>query len=115
MKTCGAAVARTVLICFQTCIASGAVLGFQDSPRLSLVLAFVLTTSLCDTFQIHPERLVAPFWHKIRGFQPTLALNSTSLAPASTHRLCTIPQNKRDTYPTPNVRISRSRAPPPLP
>lgn len=115
MKTCGVAVARTVLLCFQTCIATGAVLGFEDSPSLSLILAFVLTTSLCDTLEIYPERLIAPFWQELRGCHPTLAVDSAWPGPLSAQRLCILLRNAGDTYAAPEVRTCGSRGPPSLP
>jgi hypothetical protein len=104
---------RTVSLCFQTCTATGAVLAFQYSSGLSLILALVLATYLCDSaIEACADRLIAPFWQRVRGCQPAQALNSACLDPTSTHRLCTLPQNKRHSYATPNRRISRSRAPP---
>jgi hypothetical protein len=107
---------RTVSLCFQTCTATGAVLAFEYSSSASLILALVLATYLCDTaVEAYAERLIVPFWHRVRGCQPALVLNPACLDPTSTHRLCTLPQNKRHSYATPNVRISRSRAPPRVP
>jgi hypothetical protein len=107
---------ETVSLCLRTCTATGAVLAFEYYSSVSLVLALVLAAFLCDTtVEACAQRLIVPFWHRVRGCRLAPVLNSPCLNPTSTHRLCTLPQNKRDSYATPNVRISRSRAPPRVP
>lgn len=113
METYTSVINRTASLCFQTSTATGAMLGFEYSSSVSLILALVLAIFLCDTaVETYAERLIVPFWHRVRARRPALALNSACLDPTSTHRLCTLPQNKRHSYATPNRRISRSRAPP---
>ena len=107
---------ETVALCLRTCTATGAMLAFEYYSSVSLALALVLTAFLCDTaVEACADRFIVPFWHRVRGCRLAPVLDSPCLNPTSTHRLCTLPQNKRDSYATPNVRISRSRAPPRAP
>ena len=107
------AVSETVSLCVQTCTATGAVIALGCYSSVSAMLALVLAAFFCDTaVEAVAEHLFLPIWQRVRRCQPALALNSALLDPTSTHRLCTLPQNKRHSYTTPNVRITRSRAPP---
>lgn len=100
-------------LCLETCTVTGAVLSFEHSSSLSAVLALFLATCLCDSrLAARMVRLLEPVWHRMSGYQAAVPLDFACPAPTSTHRLCTLPQNKRDAYSTPNVRVSRTRAPP---
>ena len=81
---------------------------------ISATLALVLATFFCDpAVEAFAERLFLPMWQRVLRYRPAVeVLNSALLDPTSTHRLCTLPQNKQHSYSTPNVRIIRSRAPP---
>ncbi len=107
-------VAEALSLCFQTAAATGAVVAVSCYSSVSAMLALVLATCFCDTaVEAFAERLFLPIWQRVRRCRPAVeALNSTHLDPTSTHRLCTLPQNKRHSYATRNVRITRSRAPP---
>lgn len=107
------AVSETVSLCFQTATATGAVVAVGCYASVSAMLALVLATFFCDpAVEAFAEHLFLPIWQRVRRCQPALTLDSAHLDPTSTHRLCTLPQNKRQSYITPNVRITRSRAPP---
>ncbi len=107
------AVSETVSLCVQTCAATGAVIAVGCCSSMSAMLALVLATFFCDSaVEAVAEYLFLPIWQRVRRCQPALALDSACLDPTSTHRLCTLPQNKQHSYTTPNVRITRSRAPP---
>ncbi len=104
---------ETVSLCVQTATATGALVAMGCYSSVSAVLALVLATFFCDTaVEAFAERLFLPIWQRVRRCQPALNLDSAHLDPTSTHRLCTLPQNKRHSYTNPNVRITRSRAPP---
>lgn len=107
-------VSEALSLCFQTAAATGAVVAVGCYSSVSAMLALVLATFFCDTaVEAFAERLFLPIWQRVRRCRPAVeALNSAHLDPTSTHRLCTLPQNKRHSYATPNVRITRSRAPP---
>lgn len=113
MRSHSSIVEDSVSLCFEACTAAGAVLSYQYSSSLSVVLALILATYLWDSrLAACVERLIEPFCHRVRSWPAGLPLVSACPDPTSTHRLCTLPQNKRESYATPNVRISRTRAPP---
>lgn len=107
------AVSETISLCFQAATTTGAMVALGCYSSVTAMLALVLATFFCDTaVEAFAERLFLPIWQRVRRCQPVLTLDSAHLDPTSTHRLCTLPQNKRHSYNTPNVRITRSRAPP---
>ncbi len=114
MRTHNSLVKESLTICLETCTATGAVLSFQYSSSLSIILAVALATYLWDSrLAACVERLIEPLWHRMNDYPTVLAPGASAcLDPTSTHRMCTLPQNKRDSYRTPNVRVSRTRAPP---
>ncbi len=108
------AVSEALSLCVQAATATGAVVALGCYSSMSAMLALVLATFFCDpAVEAFAEHLFMPIWQRVRRCRPAVALNSACLDPTSTHRLCTLPQNKRHSYNTPNVRVTRSRAPPP--
>lgn len=113
MRSHHSSVKERVSICLETCTATGVLISFEYSSSLSIILAVALATYLWESkLAAYVERLIEPFWHRISSYPTALAPASPGLDPTSTHRLCTLPQNKRDAYRTPNVRVARTRAPP---
>ena len=111
-----AVVNQTVSFYLRPCAVAETALAFEYSSGVSLILALILAACLCDTtVEVCSDGLFAPFWDRARACRLAPVLCGACLDTTSTHRLCTLPQGKRDSYPTPNVRITRSRAPPRVP
>ncbi len=116
MRRQASIVEESVAICLETCTATGAVLSFQYSSGLGIFLALALAGYIWESrLAAYVEWLFEPLWRRVSSYSAALPGTCAGLDPTSTHRLCTLPQNKRDSYRTPNVRVSRPRAPPRAP
>ncbi len=103
----------SISFCLETCTATGAVIAYEYSSSLSIILALALATYLWESrLAAYVERLIEPFWNRISSYPTALAPAFPDLDPTSTHRLCTLPQNKRNSYRTPRARVAGPRAPP---
>jgi hypothetical protein len=108
-----AVVNQTVSFYLRPCAVAETALAFEYSSGVSLILALILAACLCDTtVEVCSDGLFAPFWDRARACRLAPVLSGACLDTTSTHRLCTLSQNKQHFYAKRCVRISRSRAPP---
>jgi hypothetical protein len=115
------AISGGAFLYFQTSSATSAVLGTEWSTRTDLVLVFALLTYfLCDSacsaaVGIFTERLITPFWHRVRKRRPALATSSSGGSRSLRHRLCSPLHNERCSRPCRSMQVSHNRAPPQVP
>ena len=89
---------------------------FGSRADILFVLALI-TYLLCDTayntLEIVTERLIAPFWHRVRKRRPARTTSSSGLSRSLRQWLCSPSRNEKNCRPTRFIQISHN--PPPLP
>ncbi len=97
------------------------VLNTEWSTRTDLFLIFALVTYLfCDTacstiLEIFTERLIAPFWHRVRERRPASTASSAAGSRSLRQWLCSPSRNEKNSRPCRSTRVSHNRAPPHIP
>jgi hypothetical protein len=97
------------------------VLNTEWSARTDLLLALVLVTCFfCDTacstaLEIFAERLIAPFWDRVRERRPASTASSAGVSRSLRQWLCSPSRNEKNSRPCRSTRVSQNRAPPQIP
>jgi hypothetical protein len=106
---------------FQGNASANPVVNTQWSTSTDLLLVLVLVTCFfCDTacstaLGIFTERLIAPFWHRVRERRPASTASSTGGSRSLRQWLCSPSRNEKDSRPCRSTRVSHNRAPPQIP
>lgn len=89
----------------------------QSDPILLLVLlTYCFYPSACHSaVETFAEKLIAPFWHRVRRRRPALAVSSYDGNLSFSQWFCATAQNQRCCRPCRSMQISQNRAPPQVP
>jgi hypothetical protein len=105
----------------QSSASASPVLNAEWSTRTNFFLIVALVTYLfCDTacstvLDIFTERLIAPFWHRVRERRPASTASSAAGSRSLRQWLCSPSRNEKNCRPCRSTRVSHNRAPPQIP
>jgi hypothetical protein len=104
------------LVCLQPCAAASALLASlaqSDLILLLVLLTYCFYPSACHSaVETFAEKLIAPFWHRVRRRRPALAASLCDEDLSFSHWFCATAQNQRCCRPCRSIQVSQNRAPP---
>ena len=107
------------LFYLQPYAAASALLGSlsqTDLILLLILLTYCFYPSACHSaVETFAEKLIAPFWHRVRRRRPALAASSYDGELSFGQWLCATAQNQRCRRPCRSIQVSQNRAPPQVP